>query len=343
VPNNPKANRYLNVPERAVLVRELLRRLAALPGVRNAAMGSAGDVPFLNTQNPFPFSFPDDSETHQSDHAAEFGGVSPEYFEVLKTPLKRGRALADHDSELAKKVVVVNEAFARKFSPHKDVIGRRLRVGAGTDFEIVGVAGDMRNHGLDAPPQPHVYASIFQNPGISLAVILRTRSDVATIKETLTQTVHAVDPELPVFGVRTMGELMSASMARRRFSLYLMSAFAVLALLLAAMGIYGVMAFVVSQRVQEFGIRSALGAQPRDILLLAFRPGLLLMAMGTVIGLAASIAVMRLMSSLLFGVSANDPLIFATVPLLLGIVALAACFIPVRRATRVSPVEALRG
>jgi putative ABC transport system permease protein len=165
---------------------------------------------------------------------------------------------------------------------------------------------------------------------------------VTTIKETLTQTVQSLDPEFPVFGVRTMDELLSASMARRRFSLFLMSVFAALALLLAALGIYGVMAFLVSQRVQEFGIRLALGAQPRDILTLAFRPGLVLTSMDIAIGLVASLMVTRLMSSLLFGVSASDPLTFAAVPALLGIVALTACFVPVRRATRVSPVEALR-
>jgi ABC-type antimicrobial peptide transport system permease subunit len=139
-----------------------------------------------------------------------------------------------------------------------------------------------------------------------------------------------------------MSDLMSASMARRRFSLFMMSVFAVSALLLAALGIYGVMAFVVSQRAQEFGVRLALGAKPRDILGLAFRPGLILTATGTIVGLGASIIVTRLMSSLLFGVSASDPITFAVVPLLLGIVTLAACFIPARRATRVSPMEVLK-
>jgi putative ABC transport system permease protein len=224
----------------------------------------------------------------------------------------------------------------------RDVIGRHLRDGAGNESEIIGVVGDVRTEGLDVPPQPRAYASLFQRSGASLAVFLRTRSDLRTIKEELTRTVQAVDPELPVFGVRTMEELMSASMARRRFSLFLMSVFAVLALLLAALGIYGVMAFLVSQRIQEFGIRLALGAQPRDILALAFRPGLVLTSVGVAFGLAASIVVTRLMSSLLFGVSARDPLTFAAVPVLLWTVAVAACLVPVRRATRVSPAQTLR-
>jgi putative ABC transport system permease protein len=175
-------------------------------------------------------------------------------------------------------------------------------------------------------------------------VFLRTRSDadVKSTKEALTQVVHSINPELPVFDVRSIAELRSASMARRQFSLFLMSVFAVVALLLAALGIYGVMAFVVGQRAQEFSIRLALGAKPRDILGLAFRPGLVLTAMGTIVGLGASIGVTRMMSSLLFGVSASDPMTFAVVPLLLAIVTMAACFIPARRATRVSPMEALK-
>jgi predicted permease len=205
VPNNPAANRYLNPPQRAALARELLRRLGTLPGVQKVAISTADDVPFLNSErNPRPFSFTDDSTAQQSDHAAEFGAVSPEYFDALEAPLKEGRVFTDHDLETAKKVVVVNEAFSRTFSPQRDVIGRRLRDNAGSESEIIGVVGDVRNEGLDVPTQPRVYVSMFQNSGASLAVLLRTRSDVRTIKETLMQTVQAVDPELPVFGIRTM-------------------------------------------------------------------------------------------------------------------------------------------
>jgi predicted permease len=355
VPGDPKANEYLTSTQRAGLARELLARIALLPGIEKSAVGTSSDVPLLsNVNNPLPFSLPDEVSTQGEDHAAEFGAVSAGYFDVLKTPPKKGRVFTDHDADSTERVVVVNEAFVRRFSPQRDVVGRRLeygrggldgrRNGGGKEAEIIGVVGDVRNDGLDVAAPPRVYESILQHPSIRLSVFLRTRSDVdvKSTKEALTQTVHSINPELPVYNVRTMADLMSASMARRRFSLFLISVFAVSALLLAALGIYGVMAFVVSQRAQEFGIRLALGAKPRDILGLAFRPGLILTATGTIVGLGASIAVTRLMSSLLFGVSASDPITFVIVPLLLGIVTLAACFIPARRATRVSPMQALK-
>ena len=348
VPNNPKMDQYLTTAQRAGLARELLARLALLPGIERTAIGTQSDIPLLtNVNSTVPFSLPDEVSTQESDHAAQFGAVSARYFDALKTPLIKGRVFTDHDADSSARVVVVNEAFVRRFSPQRDGVGRRLRYalrGAGYEAEIIGVVGDVRNDGLDAAPPPRVYQSILQYPRVRLAVFLRTRADadVKATKEALTQTVHRINPELPVFGVRSMAELMSASMARRQFSLFLMSVFAVSALLLAALGIYGVMAFVVSQRAQEFGIRLALGAKPRDILGLAFRPGLILTATGTIVGLGVSIVVTRLMSSLLFGVSASDPMTFAVVPVLLGIVTMAACFLPARRATRVSPMAVLK-
>jgi predicted permease len=347
-PNNPKTDQYLTPTQRAGLARELLARLALLPGMEQTAIGTSSAVPLLRiVDNPLAFSLPDEASTQENDHAAEFVAVSGGYFDVLRTPLKKGRVFTDHDADSSARVVVVNEAFVRKFSPQRDAVGRRMQFvwhGQQQEAEVVGVVGDVRNDGLDAAPPPRVYRSILQYPSIRLAVFLRARSDVdvKATKEALTQTVHSINPELPVFDVRTMADLMSASMARRQFSLRLMIMFAVSALLLAALGIYGVMAFVVGQRAQEFGIRLALGAKPRDILGLAFRPGFILTATGTIVGLAASIAVTRLMSSLLFGVSASDPITFVVVPVLLGIVTMAACFIPARRATRVSPMEALK-
>jgi putative ABC transport system permease protein len=352
VPGNPDANQYLTTAQRAGLARELLARIALLPGIEQSAVGTSSDIPLLsNVNHPIPFSLPDEASTQGNDHAAEFGAVSASYFAVLETPLKQGRVFTDQDADSTARVVVVNEAFVRRFSPQRNAVGRRLRYvwrgggnGQGKEAEIIGVVGDVRNDGLDVAPPARVYESILQHPSISPAVFLRARSDVdvKATKEALTQTVHGINPELPVFNVRTVADLMSASMARRKFSLVLMSVFAVSALLLAALGIYGVMAFVVSQRAQEFGIRLALGAKPRDILGLAFRPGLILTATGAVVGLGASILVTRLMSSLLFGVSASDPMTFAVVPVLLGIVTMAACFIPARRATRVSPMDVLK-
>lgn len=343
VPNNPKANRYLTSPQRAGLARELLHQMRLLPGVQSVAIGDANTIPFLNNQtNPVAFFFPDDTAVGQNNYVAEFGAVSPEYFAVLKTPLKRGRVFTNQDSDKSARVVVVNEAFVRKFSRQKDLIGKRLRDSSGKESQIVGVVGDVRDEGLDMPASPRIYSSTSQSSGFSLSVFLRTRSDAAVIKEALTRTVHRVDPELPVFGVRTMNELMSASMARRRFALSLMAVFAGLALFLAAIGIYGVMAFVVNQRTQEFGVRMALGAQQRDILMLAFRPGLVLTSIGAVAGVAVSIGAMRLMSSLLFGVSPIDPFTFAAVPILLGAVALIACWLPAWRATHISPGVTLR-
>jgi predicted permease len=351
VPVNPEANHYETLTQRAGLARELLARIAVLPGIEQSAVGTSSDIPLLsNVNNPVPFSLPDEVSTHRNDHAAEFGAVSSGYFAVLETPLKQGRVFTDHDVDSTERVAVVNEAFVRRFSPQRDVVGRRLRYvwrgrdGVERDARIIGVVGDVRNDGLDVAPPPRVYESILQHPSVRPAVFLRARSDidVKATTEALTQTVHSINPEFPVFNVRTMADLMSASMARRKFSLVLMSVFAVSALLLAALGIYGVMAFVVSQRAQEFGIRLALGATPRNILALAFRPGLVLTAAGTIVGLGASIAVTRLMSSLLFGVSASDATTFAVVPVVLGIVTLAACFIPARRATRVSPMQALK-
>jgi predicted permease len=351
IPVNPEADQYLTLTQRAGLARELLVRIALLPGIEQAAVGTSTDIPLLsNVNNPAPFSLPDEVSTQGNDHAAEFGAVSAGYFAVLRTPLKKGRVFTDHDADSTERVVVVNEAFVRRFSPQRDVVGRRLRYvwrgrdGSAKEADIIGVVGDVRNDGLDVAPPPRVYESILQHPSVRPAVFLRARADidVKATKEALTRIVHSINPELPVFNVRTMADLMSASMARRKFSLVLMSVFAVSALLLAALGIYGVMAFVVSQRAQEFGIRLALGAKPRNILGLAFRPGLMLTATGTIVGLGASLVVTRLMSSLLFGVAASDPMTFAVVPVLLGIVTMAACFIPARRATRVSPMEVLK-
>lgn len=343
VPNNPTANKYLDPQRQAALVRELLDHFRALPGVDRAALGSGPDLPLVGN-HPFVsgFSLPDDDVAHADDQAAEFGTVSAEYFSTLGVPIHHGRAFTASDNFSAPGVVVVNDAFVRRFSPGQDLIGRRVRVPRAGDFTVVGISGDVRYAGLDVPTEPRVYFSIAQRPTSGLAFFVRARDDAASTRESLARAVHEVDPNLPVFGLRSMSDLQFASMARRRFSLTLMSVFAVAAALLAALGIFGVMSFLVGQRRQEFGLRRALGATPLNIAVTAARPGLVLSAAGTIIGVVGALLVTQVMSSLLFGVSARDLLTFVAVPPLLLVVALAACLVPARRATLVDPATALR-
>jgi len=346
VPNNPDANRYNKPPARAELVRNLYARVSTMTGVERAALGTTNDLPARNGgANSAPFSLPDETNTQEQNHAAQFGTVTPQYFEVLGTPITRGRAFTDHDDPTTQVVVVVNETFVRRFSANKDPVGRMIRLGRAPrtlDVPIVGVAGDIHNDRLDVPPEPRVYFSMLQRPTTNIAVLLRTRLDVKSARTGLERAVRDVDAELPVFNVRPVSEMMAESIARRRFSLFLMMAFAASALLLAALGIYGVVAFSVAQRSQEFGLRAALGASPRDILGLAVKPGLQLAAVGAVAGVVAAVAATRLMKALLFGVSATDPLTYVAVTGVLLLIALVACLIPAWRATRVSPIRALR-
>src|SRR5437773_1974648 len=348
-PNNPDANPYLNPPPRARLAREIVQRSETAPGVQSVAVGLSTNVPFLSNarlvrRNLIAFSFPDNATSAQEEYTADYGAVSPNYFDLLKLPLKKGRVFTDHDDDKAPNVVVVNEAFARKFFPQQNPIGQRVRDKDRTitDSEIIGVVGDVLDHGLDQPPEPRLYGSILQRSRQLFAVFLRTSANLTTTRQLVTRTMEQIDPELPVYGVTTMDELISSSMARRRLALFLMSTFAALALFLASLGIYGVTAFLVKQRVQEFGIRMALGAQIRDILVLAVRPGLVLVSIGAAAGLVVSMFVTRLMSSLLFAVSSADLFTFVTVPLVLAVVAVIACLIPARYVTRISPAEALR-
>jgi putative ABC transport system permease protein len=347
VPNNPAMNQYRTFPARAALVANLESRLSVIPGVQYAALATPGDMPARNASiNPGPFSLPDEPTTREENRAAQFGSVSPDYFNALGTPVKKGRAFTRHDDSTTSMVVIVNEAFVRRFSPSKDPIGRIIRLGRPPqtrDVQIVGVTADIHNDRLDLPPEPHIYFSLLQRPTTNLAVLLRTKLDVKSARENLERAVRDVDAELPVFNVRTVSDMMSASIARRRFSLYLMTAFAASALLLAALGIYGVVAFSVNARTQEFGVRAALGASSREILTVAVKPGLSLAAAGAGVGVVAAFLATRLMTAMLYGITATDPLTFLAVPALLILVAGIACVIPGRRATRVSPVRALRG
>jgi predicted permease len=344
VPNNPAANKYLDPARQAALAGQLLDRLQRLAGVDRAALGTAGDLPLGGGSSNVarPFSLPDDNTARQDVRAAQFGAVSAEYFATLGISVRRGRVFTPHDDQSAPNVAIVNETFVRRFAPGSDVVGRRLRAGVNTNFTIVGVVADLRGAGLDVAPEPRVYLSLLQRPTVALSVFVHSQSDAASTTDKLVRAVHEVDPDLPVFGLRTMTELLSASMTRRRFALSLMSAFATAAVFLAALGVYGVLSFLVGQRRQEFGVRQALGATPMDIVAIASRPGIVLAATGTIVGAVAALAVTRAMATLLFGVSARDPATFVAVPVVLLAVAAAACIGPARRATHVDPAIVLR-
>jgi predicted permease len=340
-PNNPAMNRYRTPTAIAGLTREILRRVRALPGIEEAAMGGQNSVPLVNnTFKGVAFSLPDQPDSGEKQRGAEFASVSPEFFHVLRTPLLRGRFFTESDTDKSKRVVIVNESFAKLYLTGSDV-GRRMNF-AGADWEIVGVVADVRDDGLDTKVAPRFYRPLYQCQANEMAIFLRGASDSSGLKQAVSRIVQGVDPDLPVYGVRSMQEMMAASLAPRRFSLSLMTAFGALAFFLASIGIYGVMAYAVSQRAQEFGIRMALGAQPRDIFLISLRPGVVLTFTGVALGLIAAQGAARLMTSLLFGVSPGDPITFIGVPVALALAALLACWIPARRAVRVPPVAALR-
>jgi predicted permease len=346
-PNNPDANPYRTAPPIAAMSHEVLRRVRNIPGVEDAAMGGNNSVPLVsNTRKQTPFSLPDELDSSQKQRTTETAQVSPEYFHVLGIPLLRGRGFTEADTDKTKAVVVVSEPFARQYLRKRD-LGARIGFAARRGFEppaleIVGVVGDVHADGLDTPAAPRVYFALYQRPANEMAIFLRGAPNSSATKQAVRAAVKDVDLTLPVYGIRSMKEMMADSLERRRFALTLMALFGTLALFLASIGIYGVMAYAIGQRSQEFSIRMALGAEPRDILLLAFRPGVTLAGIGIAVGLLGGFGSARLMSSLLYGVAPYDPATFGAVVVMLALVALAACGIPARRAIRIPLSAALR-
>ncbi|MCI0487985.1 MAG: ABC transporter permease [Blastocatellia bacterium] len=272
--------------------------------------------------------------------------ASPNYFNALGLPLLRGRGFTDQDSVGTQKVAVISETAARRYWADEDPVGQRIKL-AGTDYEnewisIIGIVGDVRNDDVDAPPLPQVYLPHAQHPQREMALVVRTESEPMAMVAATRNAIWAVDPDQPVFHIASMEQMFFEDIAGPHMVVELFTLFAVIALLLAAAGIYGVLSGVVSQRTQEIGIRMALGAGKRDILKLVIGQGLAMILIGVSLGLIGSLAIGRLISNFLYGVSATDPLTFIGVSLLLTTVALVACYVPARRATRVDPMVALR-
>ena len=325
--------------------RDLVTRLQALPGVRSA--GSV--IPLPLSGDSFSISFETEGRpvAKGDQPSADFFAISDDYFKTLGVSILKGRNFTERDGEKAPGVVIVNQAFAKKFFPNEDPVGKRIKPGISTTAkepdwrEIVGIVADVRNRNLSSDLRAGYFVPQAQVPFNQMTLLVRTTGDPHTLMTAVQNEVHAMDSEVPVFSLKTMDEYISATVAAPRFNTTLLVIFAAVALVLTIVGLYGVMSYSVAQRTNEIGIRMALGAQTRDVLRLIVAQGFKLVLLGLGIGLLGALASMTLISSLLFGVTWKDPLTFVAVAVLLALVALLACYIPARRATRLDPLSAL--
>ena len=322
---------------------EVLRRVRALPGVESAGAIDALPVSGGSTQPIAIEGHPPVQMSEQPEVAVR--SVTPGYLHTTRIPLLQGRDFSEADSSDRPPVLLVSESMAKRFWPDENPIGKRLTMSFFPQGlrEVIGVAGDVKQDGLSAvQPVATLYVPFAQIPHRSLSLVVRTGPTPASLISAVTNAVHQVDGEEPVVDLMTMEEILSGSLLQQRFNMLLLAAFAGLALFLAAVGIYGVLSYAVKRRMQEIGIRMALGAERGDVLRMVLGQGLRLALVGVGVGLVAALALTRLMTSQLFGVTASDPLTFLCVPLLLVGVALVACYLPARRATKVDPMVALR-
>jgi predicted permease len=351
VPNDPETDIYRTTAQEAPFIREILRRGRTIPGVEEIAVGDVAAVPLGHGRDDLnPFLLVVEGREAQSDQPplVNVSMITPEYFHLLAMPLLRGRLFNDSDNENAPAVAVINEAFARNYWPNGDPLGQHVKLNnargtpANSWTAIVGVIANARTESLAESSVPQIYLTLFQKHPKDLAIFVRGRLDPAATPVALREQVQSVNPELPVFGAQTLDEMVSASLSQRRFSMEMVGLFALTALLLAGLGIYGVISYIVSERTHEIGIRLALGAQRRNILRMVLRQGLTLAVAGAAVGFVCALLVSHLMADLLYGVRPTDPVTFAAVALLLIGVAALACYIPARRAIQVDPLVALR-
>jgi putative ABC transport system permease protein len=338
----PRA-RYARNEQQVAFLQQVLERVSQIPGVRSAGLTST--LPLIGgpaTDFVIEGRAPVEAGAEPS---ADIRVVDPNYFRTMRIPLRSGRSFSERDAAGAPTVMVINENMARRFWPNEDPLGKRVTMkdwGPPLTGEIVGVVGDVKADGLDSETRPMIYWPYPQFPSIFNFIVVRTEADPSNIVAAVKSRIWSVDPEQPISSIATMEQVLAASVAPRRFNMLLVGVFAAVALTLAGVGIYGVVSYTVSQRTHEIGIRMALGARASDVLSLVVRQALSLVIAGVAIGLAGAFALTRVMSSLLFGVSATDPLTFAVTSIILTGVALGACFVPARRATRVDPMVALR-
>jgi putative ABC transport system permease protein len=338
---------YGQPQQRIAFYHQLEERLKALPDV--TAVGLATRLPLLAAlNNVTTFLTIEGRQVPQGERPEiDFRRASTDYFKAMGIPLLSGRLVTEEDVVNNNGAVLVNEALAKRFFPGEDPLGKRIstatNTGQNTQWQtIVGVVGNVRHLGLDIEPRPEIYYHTNTSPPFGPVFVIRTTSDPQNLIAAVRTKVRELDRNLPISNINTMEQLVAQSVAQRRFGMILLGIFAGLALVLAGIGIYGVMSYAVAQRTQEIGIRMALGAERRDVLKMIVGQGMVLTTAGIGLGLAAAFALTRLMSNLLFDVKASDPLTFALIALLLAGVALLACYLPARRATKVDPMVALR-
>jgi putative ABC transport system permease protein len=344
LPTDAKGSEYREPRQQAATFQRFLASVEAVPGIQSAAFAQI--VPLSQDDMDMGyFVVQEDPALSPGEHrAADYRDITPNYFATMGIPLIAGRSFSEQDNLDRARVVVIDETLARRFFPKQDPIGKHLQIPDATrpSREIVGVVGGVRDTGIDQQPRPTIYFPSLQSPDQTMSLVLRTTLPPSAVLPAIKNAIWSVDRNQPVFAVRSMDEIISGIVSAQRLAFLLLGVFAFLALALAAIGIYGVTSYLVSERTHEIGVRIALGAQRNDVSRLVLGHGARLAGIGVIGGVVAAFALTRLLSSLLFGVSATDPLIFVVVAILLTLVALAACYIPARRAMRVDPVVALR-
>ena len=343
---NPSGTNYANGSDYAKFYKQVLERVSAVPGVQDAGLINTlpldkGPTTAFRVEGR-PITTPDKWP------AVNYRLVTPNYFRAMSIPLLQGRVYTDRDGENAPRTMIVNQQLVHEVFPDENPIGKRITFGS-TDannqpywFEIVGVVGNVRSLELREQPTAELYFSALQDFWPAMSLVVRSSVEPESLAGSVRQIVNDVDKSVPVSNVKTMDHVVSESITQPRFNLFLLGLFSTVAMLLSAAGIYGVTAYTVTQRMHELGIRIALGAQVADVLKMILGQGMAVIGVGLVIGLVSAFALMRLLRSLLFGIGENDPVTFAAITGLLFLVALVACYVPARRATRVDPLVALR-
>jgi putative ABC transport system permease protein len=335
--------KYTNEPQQAAFGEQATAALAAVPGVQFAGLSHV--VPFTGNDYVLGFTIAGRPAVEPADQpSTNYYAVTPDYFKAMGIPLLRGRFFNTHDAAKAPRVAIINESMAKKYFPHEDPLGQRINVTNGPDTwrEIVGIVGDTMHYRLDGDVTVQTYEPFAQQPYSFMTFVVRVANAAADLPVAVRTAIYSVDKDQPVASVRPLSTLLANSIARQRFTMFLFAVFSTVALVLAAVGIYGVMAFSVTQRTGEIGIRMALGAQRGDVLRLILMQGGRLVGLGLGAGLVGALLLTRFLASLLFGISPHDPLTFAAIAAVLAGIAALACWLPARRATQVDPMTALR-